>query len=156
MADTPRWLRRYFSDDDLAVIAQAVLDAEATTSAELRVHLEPRVPRPLFRRAIEPLVRAREVFAKLEMHRTRERNGVLIYVALGDHKLALFGDEGIHARVGAAYWASVRDLMVAHFREGASRDAIVRAVAEVGGALAQHFPRGPDDVNELSNTISAE
>lgn len=156
MSDAPRWLGRYFSDDDLAAIAQAVADAEATTSAELRVHLEPRVPRPLFRRALEPLARAREVFAKLEMHRTRERNGVLIYVALGDRKLALFGDEGIHTRVGEAYWASVRDLMVTHFRQGASRDAIVRAVGEVGAALARHFPRGPDDVNELPNAISSE
>jgi uncharacterized membrane protein len=156
MADTPRWLRRYFTDDDLAAIGQAVVDAEAATSAELRVHLEPRVPRPIFGRSLEPLARAREVFAKLDMHRTHERNGVLIYVALGDRKLALFGDEGIHARVGATYWDGVRDLMVAHFRQGASRDAIVQAVGEVGTALARHFPRRPDDVNELPNVISVE
>ena len=152
----PRWLGRHLTGDDLAAITQSITDAEAATSAEIRVHLEPRVPRARFRRPLEPLDRARELFTALDMHRTRDRNGVLIYVALRDRKLALVGDEGIHARVGDEYWASVRDQMVAHFRQGASRDAIVRAVADVGAALARHFARRPDDVDELPNTVSVE
>jgi len=154
--DAPRWLARHLTADDLAVIARSVSEAELTTSAELRVHLEPRVPRARFGRPLEPLDRAREIFAALGMDRTRERNGVLIYVAFRDRKLALLGDEGIHTRVGDAYWASVRDGMVEHFRQGASREAILRAVADVGAALARHFPRRPDDTDELPNTVSIE
>jgi uncharacterized membrane protein len=156
MTTTPRWLRRQLGADDLAAITQAIAAAEATTSAEIRVHLEPRVPRARLGRSLTPIDRAREVFASLGMHRTRERNGVLVYVALEDRKLAIVGDEGIHTRVGEAYWAEVRDLMVERFRQGAPREALVQAVREVGTTLARHFPRRPGDVDELPNTISLE
>ena len=156
MEGAPRWLQRRLDDADLTAIADAVQTAEATTSAELRVHLEPRVPRARLGKSLTPLERAREVFVTLAMHQTRERNAVLLYVALEDHKLAVVGDEGIHARVGDDYWAKVRDLMVERFRKGENREAIVLGVRDIGATLARHFPRGPDDVDELPNRVSVE
>ena len=88
------------------------------------------------------------------MHLTAERHGVLIYLAIEDHTLAIVGDEGIHRRVGDAYWAGVRDLMVTKLREGRALDAVLTGVAEVGRVLAEHFPRRPDDRNELSDQVS--
>ena len=152
--DAPRWLLRRLSADDLDAIARAVGGAEARTSAEIRVHLEPRVPHASPGRTLAALDRAREIFTTLGMHETQERNGVLIYVALADRKLAVVGDEGIHARLGDAYWAKVRDLMVRRFADGASREAITGAVKMLGDALAEHFPRRPDDVDELPNRVS--
>jgi uncharacterized membrane protein len=90
------------------------------------------------------------------MHRTAQRDGVLIYLAIEDHKVAIVGDEGIHARVGDAYWASVRDIMVDRLRRGQPRAAMVDAVRALGQSLALHFPRRPDDTNELSDTVSIE
>jgi uncharacterized membrane protein len=156
MAGPPTWIAEVFTESDLRAIADRVSAAEAATSAEIRVHIEPRVPRTLLGSVRDPLDRAREVFARLGMHATRERNGVLVYLALRDRKLAIFGDAGVHARVGEAYWARIRDLMVDGFRHGAGRDALVRAVDEVGAVLAQHFPRRPDDVNELEDRVSVE
>jgi uncharacterized membrane protein len=148
----PAWTHTVFSDADLDAIAAVVRRAEATTTAELRVHLEQNVPK-----GREPLGRAQEVFRRLRMHRTRERNGVLIYLAVADRKLAIVGDAGIHARVGDAYWASIRDLMVSHLRARAARDAIVRAVEDLGRVLAEHFPRRPgDDPNELADEVSTD
>lgn len=149
----PRWARRLFSDADLAAIADAVGRAEASTSAELRVHLERRVHRWPGQRA-DALRRARQVFAHLGMHLTAERHGVLIYLALEDRKLAVVGDEGIHGRVGDTYWEAVRDLMIARLRDGRALDAVLAGVAEVGRVLAEHFPRRPDDRNELSDEVS--
>ena len=151
MAKHPKWAASLFTPDDLDAIARAVSVAEAATSAELRVHLERRVPA-----SIEPLARAREVFAALGMHRTAERNGVLIYLAVEDHKLAIVGDEGIHTRVGPQYWEHVRDLMVERLRTGAARDAVLAAVADVGAVLRQYFGRRPDDTNELTNEVSVQ
>ena len=150
----PRWTRRLFRPDDLEAIARAVREAEAGTSAEIRVHLEPRLPRVAGDGRREPLGRAREVFARLGMHRTAGRNGVLVYLALDDRRLAIVGDEGIHARVGDVYWEAVRDAMVTRLRQQAARDAVVTALADLGRVLAHHFPRGPDDRNELSDTVS--
>ena len=148
----PEWVATVFSEEDMEAIAQAVRRAEANTTAEIRVHLERNVPA---RR--EPLGRAQEIFRRLRMHRTRDRNGVLIYLALEDRKLAIVGDAGIHARVGPMYWEAVRDLMVGHLRAAEPRDAVVRAVDDLGRALVQHFPQRPgQDPDELANEVSTQ
>jgi uncharacterized membrane protein len=151
----PKWVRKVFSERDLDDIAAAVGRVEGTTSAEVRVHLEHRVQH---RRGEMPdaLKRAQALFGQLGMHKTRDRNGVLVYLALADRKLAIVGDEAIHARVGDAYWQRVRDLMVQHLKAEAPRAAVVKAVEDVGRVLAEHFPRRPDDPNELTNEVSVE
>ena len=149
----PRWAQRLFSAEDFTAIAEAVRRAEAATSAEIRVHLERRVHRLPGQRP-DALRRARKVFAHLGMHLTAERHGVLIYLAVEDKKLAVVGDEGIHRQVGDAYWETVRDLMIAKLREGRALDAVLAGIAEVGRVLARHFPRRPDDQNELSDQVS--
>ena len=146
----PAWVHTVFSEADLDAITGAVGRAETATTAEIRVHLERTVPR-----GRAPLARAQEVFQRLGMHRTRHRNGVLIYLALEHRKLAIVGDSAIHERVGDAYWEGVRDLMVGHLRAEAPRNAVVHAVEDLGRVLAEHFPRRPgDDPNELSNEVS--
>jgi uncharacterized membrane protein len=149
----PRWAQQLFTEPDFEAITDAIRRAEATTSAELRVHLERRVHRLPGQRA-DALRRAHKVFAHLGMHLTAEHHGVLIYLALEDRKLAIVGDAGIHQRVGDQYWEHVRDLMIARLREGRPLDAVLTGIAEVAGVLAQHFPHRPDDRNELSDHVS--
>jgi uncharacterized membrane protein len=125
MASPPRWVRRLLSRADLDALARAIAEAERHTSAEIGVHLERRVPR---RPGHDPAqARAREVFVRLGLDRTRERNAVLIYLALDDRRLAVVGDEGVHARVGDEYWARLRDLLVERLRQGRVREALVAA-----------------------------
>jgi uncharacterized membrane protein len=156
VATRPRWTRRLFAADDFDAIARAVSEAEARTSAEIRIHLERRVPRGHRRTPPDTFGRARDVFARLGMHRTALRHGVLIYLALEDRQVAIVGDDGIHVRVGDAYWGGICDLVVERLRQGASRAALVDAVAELGSVLARHFPRQPGDTNELSDSVSVE
>jgi uncharacterized membrane protein len=155
MAKHPGWTRPFLSEADFDAITRAIKTAEARTSAEIRVHLERRVPRRLWLgRAPEVMTRAQHVFRRLGMHRTAERHGVLIYLAVEDRRFAVVGDEGIHGRVGDPHWHRVRDLMVEKLRSSAPREAIERAVEELGRALAEHYPRRPDDKNELSDEVS--
>jgi uncharacterized membrane protein len=154
MARHPRWVRRVFTGPELDELARAVARAERLTSGELRVHLERRVPRDREGRVLAPLTRARDVFAGLGMARTAQRNGVLIYLALDDHALAIVGDEAVHARLGDAYWQRVRDLMVERLRAGRPAEAVLGAVDDVGRVLAEHFPPRPDDVDELPDRLS--
>lgn len=155
MTTHPRWLRGRLIDADFAALSHAIQNAEATTSAEIRVHLERHVKHRRWGRRVDPLERARRLFTHLGMHRTAERHGVLIYLAVEDRKLAIVGDEGIHARVGEAYWARVRDLMIERLQAGALRAALEQGIGEVGRVLGAQFPRRPDDRNELSDEISA-
>lgn len=153
-AHRPAWTRRLLSEADLDAIVQAVREAERRTAAEIRVHVERRVAHGLLRRSRDPMARARHVFATLGMHRTAHRAGVLIYLAVIDRKLAIVGDDGIHARVGDEYWLGVRDGMIERLRAGSVASALVWAVAEVADPLARFFPRSPDDVDELSDDVS--
>ena len=149
MARHPRWVRGLLAEADLDAVTRAIGAAELRTSAEIRVHLDHRCPG-------EPMARAVAVFEHLGMHRTAARHGVLIYVSVGDHKLAVLGDQGIHERVGQVYWERLVDAVLAHFREERPRDGLLHAVAEVGAVLARHFPRRPGDVNELSDQVSID
>ena len=147
MARHPRWVRRFLSEADLEAVQRAISEAEAGTSAEIRVHLDHRCP-------ADPMARAVAVFERLGMHRTAERNGVLIYISVQDHKLALIGDAGIHERVGERYWRELVDAVRERMREQRSREGLIHAVVEVGGTLGRHFPRRPDDRNELPDDVS--
>jgi uncharacterized membrane protein len=143
----PRWVRTFLSPADLDAVAAAVAEAERGTSGEIRVHLDARCEG-------DPLARAVELFERLGMTRTARRNGVLIYVAIEDRKLAVLGDAGLHERVGAEYWDRLKRELVAGLREGRSRDGLVAAVRDAGETLARHFPRAPDDGNELNDAVS--
>lgn len=151
MARHLRWTRRFLGDEDFDAVTEAIRRAEARTSGEIRVHLERRVRRVRGAAPGAALARARHVFARLSMHRTKERHGVLIYLAVEDRRLAVVGDQGIHDRVGDPHWARVRDLMVERLRAGAPRAALLAAIAAVGEELARHFPRRPGDADELAD-----
>jgi len=149
MARHPKWVRAFLAEADLDGVARAIAAAEARTSAEIRVHLDHRCPG-------EAMARAVAVFERLGMQRTAARHGVLIYVSVDDHKLAVLGDQGIHERVGQAYWERLVEAVLGHFRDQRPRDGLLHAVGEVGTVLARHFPRRPDDVNELSDQVSID
>ena len=147
MARHPKWVTEFLSEDDLESLAAAVREAEAQTSAEVRVHLDHTCKEDALRRAIR-------IFERLGMHRTADRNGVLIYISVSDHKLAVIGDAGIHERVGEAYWRGLVDAVRDRLRQQRSREGLIHAIVEVGGTLSRHFPRRSDDRNELSDDVT--
>jgi uncharacterized membrane protein len=139
--------KEFFSDDEKKAIVTAIHDAEKDTSGEIKVHIESTCGGPV-------LDRATKVFALLEMHRTKERNGVLIYLALKDKKFAILGDQGINTRVPENFWNEIKDEMQTNFRAGKFTDGLCKGIRRAGIQLKQHFPCRPDDVNELPNDIS--
>ena len=139
--------RRLLSAEDEAAVLAAIAEAERRTSGEVRVHV-------VARGSGDPLADARRWFGRLGMERTRERNGVLLYVAALDRSFAIAGDRGIHERVGEPFWAALRDEIQSRFRQGLFRDGLVRAISRIGDELAGAFPKRSDDQDELPNAIS--
>ena len=89
------------------------------------------------------------------MHKTQLRNGILFYLAIDSHQYAILGDQGIHEKVGQAYWEGIRDAMQAQLKDGDWVGALCSGIAQAGEALAMYFPNaGAADVNELSDEIS--
>jgi len=87
------------------------------------------------------------------LYRTREENGVEIYLSFFEREVVVIGDRGIHYKMGDRYWQSIRDLIISGIRRGNVRGGICAAIEACGKALAEHFPPRPDDVNELPNNV---
>jgi uncharacterized membrane protein len=103
-----------------------------------------------------PVSVAQAHFFKLGMDKTRERNGVLIFVAPCTQKFAVIGDVAVHKKCGDEFWRVLTEEMTAHFREGHFNRGLLHAIGKAGSLLAEHFPRRPDDVNELPNAVERD
>ena len=136
------------SEEDTKVVVKAIRHAEQHTSGEVRVYIESHC------RWMDAIDRAAEIFFSLQMEKTEQRNAVLVYVALKDRQLAIFGDEGIHQKVGADYWNQRVAEMISSFNSDNYAEGIGNCVVQVGNALHQHFPYDQQtDKNELPDEI---
>ncbi len=136
-----------FNENDKKTIVDAITKAELNTSGEIRVHIDKKCK-------IDPIDKAIEVFEKLGMQNTELRNGVLIYVATSNKKLAIIGDEGINNAVSENFWDDIKDEMISHFKNGDFTAGLSNGIIKSGQQLKKHFPYQSDDVDELSNEIS--
>ena len=137
----------FLSKLDSKRLIEAIQQAEAKTSGEIRVFVK-RGPLPG-----DALVAARKNFHELGMEKTKQRNGVLIFVAPRARKFAVIGDEGVHQKCDEKYWQRLVDSMRTHFQKENFTDALLEAVRRTGELLAKHFPRQGDDTNELPDVV---
>jgi uncharacterized membrane protein len=127
---------------DAKRLAAAIAEAEGRTSGEIVVYVSQR-------RHADPMPAAWERFEKLGMTRTAQRNGVLFYIVPRTRKFAILGDEGIHAKAGAAFWEELAALLSADFKEGRLTEGLEKTIRRAGDLLAECFPPLPGDKNEL-------
>lgn len=85
--------------------------------------------------------------------RTTGRTGVLIYLSMREHRAEIVADESIAARVPAEVWGEAMGDMLAEIRKGRVAEGLAIGIRDVGFVLAEHFPRGSDDVNELPDRL---
>lgn len=140
-------VRKYFPKDKELQIINAIRAAENNTSGEIRVHIEKHCPEDV-------LDRAAYLFARLDMHKTRLRNGVLFYLAVEDHKFAILGDAGINQKVPANFWEEIKKDMAQRFKEEQFTEGLTTGIKKAGEQLKQYFPWEKDDVNELPDEIT--
>ena len=137
----------FLTADQQKIVVDAVRFAEKGTSGEIRIHID-------WECSSDPVKRAEEVFGILGMHKTKLRNGVLIYVACNTKVFAIIGDKGINEAVPENFWESVIRIMSARFREGEFAEGLAAAVKAAGEKLKVFFPISSDDINEQPDEIS--
>ncbi len=136
------------SEEDTRIIVKAIRHAEMQTSGEVRVFIEKRCS------WVDAIDRAKEIFFNLKMDKTELRNAVLIYVAIKDRQLAVFGDTGIHQKVGTAYWEKQVLELLTSFNSNNYAEGISNCAIQIGNALKENFPFNRDtDKNELPDEI---
>ena len=130
-------------------IVKAIKQAEKNTSGEIKVHIENHCKGNVEERSLF-------VFNRLKLNKTKLRNGVLIYLAVKDHKFAILGDEGINKVVEDGFWNDVKDLMQNRFKENRFADGLEEGIMRCGEKLKNFFPYQSDDTNEIPDNISYE
>ncbi len=135
-----------FSDTDRELILASVKAAEKNTSGEIRLFIEETCNENV-------LDRAAFIFKELKMHETKQRNGVLFYLALKSRKFAILGDAGIHSSVHKDFWHDIKLEMQHHFTEGDFVSGLNKGIRMAGETLQKKFPCRKNDANELSDDI---
>ena len=142
-------LEKFLTAQQQATVVDAVRLAEKGISGEIRIHIDRECKS-------SPVERAEVVFNRLGMHKTAQRNGVLIYMAVESKVFAIVGDKGINDVVPENFWAEVIEAMGNEFRKGNITEGLCKGVIRAGEKLKAFFPYQSDDINELPDSISFE
>ena len=132
---------------DTGAITRAIAEAEGRSSGEIRVSVS-----TFFWGNVRRT--AERAFVRMGMDRTAERNGILFFVVPSRRTFVVLGDEGIHAKVGQAFWDAIAAAMSERFKAGDFTGGLVLGIREAGAQLAEHFPhQGDRDRNELTDDV---
>jgi putative membrane protein len=97
-------------------------------------------------------LRAEAAFLEEEVFATRDRTGILVFLALFEHRAVILADEGIHRSVPEGEWQRLVDDLIAGIRAGRAAETMVQAIGNCGKLLEQYeVTRRPDDEDELSD-----
>ncbi len=144
----------FFSDDDFLRISNEIKKIEAKTSGEVRVSMKEKRTFSEKKKSLKEL--AETEFVKLNMHNTRDKTGILIFVLFEERQFYILADDGINQKVEPNTWDDIRDEMQENFRNGKFLEGIKSGLQKIGSILEKHFPIKEDDTNELSNKIVLE
>ncbi len=136
-----------FNEEEQQRIRVAIENAEKHTSGQLRVCIEKTCSENV-------LDRAAKYFHQLDMHKTRLRNGVLIYLATVDRKFAIIGDAGINKVVPETFWDDTKHAMLEDFKYGKLVEGITTGVKMAGQHLKKYFPHTAGDHNQMPDDIA--
>jgi len=97
--------------------------------------------------------RALTVFKAAAERRTAGRTGILIYLSMRERRAEIIGDAAITSVTTPETWGEAMAVLLADVREGRVADGMVAAIGKIGTVLAEHFPRAPDDRNEIPDKL---
>src|SRR5436190_19973511 len=139
--------REFLSKLEHDRIVHAIREGESKTAVALRVYVQ------RSKLNADPLSGAQKKFQRLQMHKTQQRNAVLIFVVPREHKFAVVGDKAIHEKCGDEFWQRIVEGMRTHFQNEKFSHALVEAIQEIGKLLAAHFPKTLGNANELPDDV---
>ena len=143
--------KRYFFKQDQAAIAQAVSEAECGHVGEIQVVIEGHLPvkQAYFQNT---RMRARQLFAELEVWDTEYNSGVLLYINLCERKVEIVIDRGIQQATEQAVWDEICQNIIAQLAQKQFRLAVVTGVMNIGEVLNRFYTHSiQEHNNELGN-----
>ena len=98
-------------------------------------------------------VEATRQFLAQGLHLTEQRTGVLIFASIAEHYAEIVADAGINAKVRSEVWEGAIAAMISAIKDGRPGDGFVAAIERCGTVLAEHFPPGTINRDELPNKL---
>lgn len=129
-------------------ILDSIKKAEHLTTGEIRLYIED------FCEMEQPIERAASLFYTHGMAATADRNAVLIYLATKSRQFAIWGDAGIHERLGFQFWEEEKQLLRIYLQQDKACEGICAVIAKIGEELHRFFPSDQNaNPNELPDEI---
>ena len=141
--------KKFLSEDELYRVTAKIAAAENMTSAEIKL--------VIIKHCLTSIKRkARKIFKKYKLDQTGQRNCVLILVVTTNRQFLIYGDQGIHEKVGQHFWEEIEKSITIKFKENKMGDGLGTGIHLIGTKLAQYFPLQFDDINEISDDVVFE
>jgi uncharacterized membrane protein len=139
--------RNFFTKGEGDTIISCIKEAEKMTSGEIRVHFQKKLKGDVRDAAVD-------AFFKLEMDKTKDRNGVLFFIVPRKKVFAIIGDEGIDSRVSDDFWDEEKKSLEQYFKKKRWAEGLCKVIVNAGEKLKKFFPIQADDINELPDEIT--
>jgi len=134
------------SKNEVRKLEAKIAALEKLTSAEIKVIISDRSWFGI-------RTKAKSLFRKFNLDRTKERNAVLFLVLVKDRQILIYGDTGIHQRVETDGWELICTEVLQKFKQDEYLEGIALGIHLIADSLIQHFPSSQENANEVSNEI---
>jgi len=148
-----QWINNYFSEDELKDIQSAADAVERNTVGEIVLSF--RNKKTLLEKLYSNHELAMKDFERLEVYKTKERTGVMIFLIFEEHYFDIIADEGIYAKIPDETWNKMEEKLKEEFRNKNYSAGVLALINEMGEVLSREFPTraGADNDDELQNEI---
>ena len=140
-------MKKYLSEKEIVDLVEVIKIAENQSTGEIRLHIDSSAEK-------ENVEVAFEVFQRLEMYKTKDRNAILFHVNFNQRYLTIIGDEGIHQKVCQSFWDKIHSEVITQFVQGKYFFGLKEAIFKTGKELKKYFPVKEENPNELPDEIT--
>jgi len=140
-------MKKYLLEKEIVDLVEVIKIAENQSTGEIRLHIDSSAEK-------ENVEVAFEVFQRLEMYKTKDRNAVLFHVNFNQRYLTIIGDEGIHQKVCQSFWDKIHSEVITQFVQGKYFFGLKEAIFKTGKELKKYFPVKEENPNELPDEIT--
>ena len=141
--------KSFLTSNEKDNIDLAIKNAESDTSAQIKFVIARHCWTDI-------KTKAATIFKKFGLDKTQQRNCVLILLVISNREFLIYGDQGIHEKVGQDFWDATLQQMQMYFRNGKFETGITETVTSIGQKLAAHFPPVENSINEISDEVAYE
>jgi uncharacterized membrane protein len=138
-----------FTTEEESLIESKITELENCTSAELKVVIVNYCWGNLIHKA-------QNIFEKHNLHKTEQRNAVMVLLVVKNRELLIYGDTGINSVLEKGFWVNTKDEMISCFKKGQMVEGMTQGLQHIGTQLLEYFPSKSGDINELPNGIIYE